>query len=768
MALIDEVHAACTRLAPFGWRDLLLAATGGKLDILQPTPAALNAALQAPLGPITRSLTGFEDFHLTGDRGIVPGVPARSLLYHAFASPNVVRGADGMLLAALPTVVEIEAVENLVFGIAPPKLASLVKANGGTLAIAVFAIEYRPAPDCADGANADLTFSRTGIARVGTARPRYLPAARGYWPEDENNAHAFRVIPARFTAWLAAPVRGSRARYMRGLDGDAGDTSRIFWIPVHKLFDGKECLNGLDLNLEAAARFFNIKLQRVIASLPEAPTPLPSGFPFVVTDGLAELVEDSEFGGIAVVPVVQKALVVPAMLNGAPVTYPVLARANNKRFATYETPFVNLSPTGPEIHRFPAYVHARTKVENGAFIDLNNEQDVGAEVAKGGYNALLYRDMTGEGWVSVDVPALAGLPGLATSRPAYCLLSAPDLFPSCGQRELSRWAGSQDIPGPFRDGQLWGVPPRALSDSRLPANLQLPGSPFDPAEDTIAAVVGMGAAGSPPPAARAFDPVRASILPDDAAGVFAPGWDASVDILGPDRTGTPHLAAYGLGSPFPEDAKLCAALSSFWPAVSPDVYRTMSPHTGNVALRGTVAPLTDAEIGQDGTLPWDGVRGPRVVRDNGQDFVEMASFAHVDYVRNAEQNRFSIRLTSRVTAEEYKRRVLTAARVHWVLSGGVDVWPTRTEWLLLSFTHATGDKELQKAQQQAGHVIFGDVYRVEACFLGPAASGTAVPGNPRLRRLPLLRRNLIYASAQDPSALRRSENDLEFARVPGE
>jgi hypothetical protein len=30
------------------------------------------------------------------------------------------------------------------------------------------------------------------------------------------------------------------------------------------------------------------------------------------------------------------------------------------------------------------------------------------------------------------------------------------------------------------------------------------------------------------------------------------------------------IAAYGLGSPFPEDAKLCAALNSFWPAVAPD------------------------------------------------------------------------------------------------------------------------------------------------------------------------------------------------------
>ena len=53
--------------------------------------------------------------------------------------------------------------------------------------------------------------------------------------------------------------------------------------------------------------------------------------------------------------------------------------------------------------------------------------------------------------------------------------------------------------------------------------------------------------------------------------MFAPGWDISVD----GRAGGPeHLAAYGLGSPFPEDSKLCAALSAFWPAVAPDAART--------------------------------------------------------------------------------------------------------------------------------------------------------------------------------------------------
>jgi hypothetical protein len=765
MALIDQVHAACLRLAPLGWRDLLLAVTGQRLDIAAPTPVALRTALKATIPAIRRDLPGFEDFHPSGRRGITARSPAQSLLYHAFASPRVLRGADGTLLRGYPTLAEIEAVEDLVFAIAPVSLASLLQANGGRLAVAVFALEYRPAPDCADGPNADLTFSRTGIARVGTARPRYVEEARGYWPEDEDNPHGFRVIPARFSAWLAAPVRGSSARVMRTTGRVTGDAGRTFWVPVHKLFEGPECLSGMNLSFRCSAKFFNLKLQRVFASL--QPPQAKAGFPYVVEEGLAELVENSSFGRIAVVPTPQQALVLPATDQGKPLTFPVPADPGNAAFATYTTPTPQHN-IDAEVHPFPAYVHARTKVENGSIIDLNETDSVGAAVAAGGYEALLYRDMTGEGWVSVEVPALQGQAGIAGARPAYVLLSAPDLFPSCGQRELGRWAASNEIPGPFR-GQIWAVPPGSLSDVRLPANLQLPSHPFDPAEDTISAVVGMGRPGQPPPPARPADPVRASILADDGAGVFAPGWDVSVDVLGNAGGGTPHLAAYGLGSPFPEDAKLCAALSTFWPAVSPDVYRTFSMHSGNSNLRGSVAPLTDAEIGQTGSLPWDGVPGPRIVTEGGQEMIEMASFLHADYVRNAEENRFSIRLTGRITAEEYQRRVLVAARVHWALSGGVNVRPTRALWLLISFREAaTGDPELQSAQQQAGAVLLGKAYRVEACFVGPQNPSTPVPGNPRLRRMPLRRRNVFFASATDRFALRRRENQLQFARVAAE
>jgi len=124
--LIDTVTAACARLAPAGWKDLL-AAHG--LDI---TAADLHGALLEPLTGIDRTLPGFEDFAAEGTRGIEPGRPAQSLLLHAFASPNVVSGTDGFL-RAFPTPDEIAAVENLVFGIRTPSLAEVAAQFPGQL-----------------------------------------------------------------------------------------------------------------------------------------------------------------------------------------------------------------------------------------------------------------------------------------------------------------------------------------------------------------------------------------------------------------------------------------------------------------------------------------------------------------------------------------------------------------------------------------------------------------------------------------------------------
>lgn len=759
MPLIDQVKIICDRVAPLGWRDLLMTVTGNSLDIKKPTGAALRAELTKSLATIDRGVSGFEDFASAGVQAMTKGQPSLSLLYHALASPLVTRDHNGAPLGGFATPAELDSLENLIFSLDPVSLPQFITQNGGAtkVAVVVFSSDYRNAADTVDGRHADLTFSRTGIARVGTAKPRYLPDARSFWPEDEDNPHNVRVLPARFSAWLAVKRKGSATRVSPILDNQqaqaAGEGNRDFWVPIHKLFAGSECVAGMNLSVGFQSSLFNLKIQRVHRFL--GTMPLPDEFPYVIRDAeIGDLSGDADFGPGWLVPKLRASLVDPAIVEGKPITYTVTP-ANVDVFAAFEG--------NPETDNLglPSYVHARTRVSNGAFEDINDQLDVIAAMTKNpSYEALHYIDYTGEGWVAAQVPELnqANLKFI----PAYALVSAPDFFPSSGQFELSEWSRSQQVPKHFRKS-LWSIPPTPLSETRMPANLQLPNSPFKAADSTITAVVGMGVPnGLPslwPVQQRAL---RTTSLPDDAAGKFAPGWDVSVDKT---SSGNEHLAAYGLGSPFPEDAKLCAALSTFWPAVAPDVFRTfVKIELANT--NGTIAPLTDEEIGQSGSLPLDGIPGPKVIIVNGQSLVEFPSFLNTDYVRQAVENRLSLRLTSRISAEEYQGRMLASCRIYSVLANLGNITAVRNKWLILSFREASsGDSELQSAQSEAGVILEGKVYAARVCRI---TSVVTPKTDPRLDRMPLIDDRKYYASASSLMVLSKTATDPRFGASPSE
>ncbi|BAY49512.1 hypothetical protein SAMD00079811_71410 [Scytonema sp. HK-05] len=701
MPLIEDVKRVCDRLAPLGWRDLLLA---HGLDI---TATNLKQELTKELPNINRNISGFEDFAGEGKRGIEAGNPARSLLFHAFASPNVVLNAQSTNSQAYPTLAELEIIENFVYGVQPPSWEDLqVRAQGQLLAIVVFASEYRPGAETVQRKHADMCFSRTGVARVGTAEPLYDARLRGFLPFVEGDIHAFRVLPARYSAYVAVQRKGNRSifgpmRFQPGDSSQPGDNSREFWVPLHKLFNGRECIRGLNLQVTLATGHVNEKLRRIHLELRKTgwntgwSEPDLSNPPFIFTQGIAEFTTKPDFGSGLLVPVVHSNLVEAATYKGKVLTFRV-PQDNREEQGERLSSSLRIPLNGPE------YVHVRHKVlANGEVESLNNQKDVEGAVQKGGYDAVHYLDFTGDGWVEAVCPELA----VAIPRrvPAYSLVTAPDFFPNCDQRELLEWT-EQSVPQRLREN-LWRIPPETLSDDRIAPNLQLKGANFRPEDKTVTAIVSLPFKGTVRQMPLNGSPtMRHAYLPDAAAGLFAPGWDIGTVV---SESGEEHLATYRLGSPFPEDSKLCAALSTFWPAVAPDAARTFQPNPA----WPTVSPLTDEEIGQTGNLPWDGIPGPRRVTQNGKNLIEYADLAHADYVESSLQKKFSLSLTGRVDVREYEARVLAMAKVYEVLNITPD---QRGQWSVFSFRQVQPtDSELKQAQTQTGTTVVGSIYRFE-------------------------------------------------------
>src|SRR5215212_4456381 len=134
-----------------------------------------------------------------------------------------------------------------------------------------------------------MCFARSSFARAGTAEARYNGKLRQFIPLDEHDAYAFRVLPARYAAYVAMQQTGERNSFgpKRFQSGDEG---RRFWIPIHKLFSGSECIKGYDLKLTFSAHYINEKLRRFHQFMSTRShdsgwkEPDTNNFPFVIRD----------------------------------------------------------------------------------------------------------------------------------------------------------------------------------------------------------------------------------------------------------------------------------------------------------------------------------------------------------------------------------------------------------------------------------------------------------------------------------------------------
>jgi hypothetical protein len=698
MTLIGKVKNICDRLATDSvWHDLFLR-HGFDIKSL-----SLETELTKKLN-VDRTLKGFEDFALDGERGIEAKNPSRSLLFHALASPNVTSGIDDRLFTLYPTAAEIETILEFVYGISPPTLHDIRQqaGPGELLAIVVFAVEYRSAIDTVHRTHAELCFSRTGVSRVGTQPALYEAEHRGFLPFFAEDKYAIRVLPARYSTYIAVQKTGNPQRFgpMNALPGDA---SLNFWVPIHKLFAGDECIKGLSLDVTLDSFHINEKLRRIHQVLgadsgwgePDISAP-----PFSRSDNLCHWLPEEEYGSGLLSPIPHASLIEAAQYRNLPVWFHV---PKDPRLSASSLKF---SGGAPE------YVHIRhRKGATGEIEDLNDDAGMMQEVSTGDYEALHYIDYTADGWVQAHCAALQM--EIPERIAAYSILAAPDFFPRCTQRHLAEWVNAMNFNPPLFQFARFPYP---LSDARNPANVQSHHSQFQATDKTVSAIIAhlepsdvtlQKSAWSsvpyewpPVPSAR-----RTSWLPDAAAGEFAPGWDIATDTY----DGVKHLAHFSLGSPFPEDAKLCSALSNFWPAVAPDAARVFQPLGSN----RTVSPLLDEEINLENGNSWDGVAPPKKVQVGHESFTDFPAFVYGDYTRHALEDKFSLALTGKVDSVEYVQRLWAMRRVneHLGFGFGEDGWMA---WCPISVTLISKEApELIEALGNIDKTNSANLYRFE-------------------------------------------------------
>jgi hypothetical protein len=702
MALIDPVKKACDRLADKGWA-ALLARHGldiGKTDLAK--------ELVRPLA-IDRGVPGFGDFCTAGKRGIEPRRPAASLLYHAFASPDVHPTLSGQLADAndaYPTLAELDAVENYIFALAPLRPGALKGA-----VIAVFAYEYRPAASTAHGYHADMVFSRTGVARVGTGPAAWDGPTRGFRPDPPGRSD-LAVLPARYGAFIARPRPPQSKDPIMG-QRDQKDMLRTFYFPVHKLFAGNQCVAGSTLKIKFDEYHRNDKLRRIHKS---GHIPIYDGFdlnafPFIRDstndDDLVELVRRGD--SVLLSPRAHKSMVRTVKQKNSVSGRNEIVRFVVPPLKTHDRFESSLTIAVEGAARIaPEYVNIRHPVTTkrgeqqvGDMQNLPEDEFDRLVLKKGGYEAAHYIDDSCDGSL---VAIVDGLPARVADLAAYSLVTAPDFFPLSDQLEITSWVrrNFQNAQEHFSQGAPW-----PLCEGRMPANFELPRPDsqrpaFDDDDESIAAVVGMPAlstATHAPGRKKRF----ASHLTDAAANVFEPGWDISLAVTRSKL----HYAAYGLGSPFPEDAKLCAALNSYWPAVAPDASRTF-----NFQFSPTAIPMLDGELGYHPGHPrvragiaksaegWDGEHGPFLETVEELDYVNYANPERSDYVSNCLRGAVTVRLTAAVDSDELIARMESLRRCIKALPPGQDRVSTTKLWLVVAEAIPNWETQPRRAKEK--------------------------------------------------------------------
>lgn len=688
----------------------------------------------APHSPLDQALfdprripadDAFADF--AGHRAIHPGRPELSLLYHALASRRVLL-SESVPEESYPTLAQLDVLENFIYALQlPPEHNDYV--------LAVLAYEYRPAQQTPHGRHADLVFSRTGIARIGSEPLNYIASSREFanWPRGDKRSKSFAVTGARYALFLARVVSDAP---IKAMTWEKADDDRSFLLPERKIFSGDSLLEGAHVAFgqqhrsERLYRLTQYKLKDNSAlrlprdidasRLESAPFRRISNTFDKSPRGTNDpsLVDMNEHGDSVVISSKPQALVreaVDSKNRRARFWVPPTVPGVSRQYTTLElnhTPITQTVLEGIALWRRANFIELRRPNDSPMLVNVRFEladetsatiqhlelpRDE-ARLQNGGYWAALFEDSICDGCVVAAIDPLPKGSWVQALRervlPAFSLVTAPDFFPNATGLELDE-SPHEALSENFLKG---GTIP--LSSVRLPPNRVLldptTNAPaFPPNErvrgrsvaDTATAVVSRDSNMSSKDATTPDKDRRSGYLPDSASGILYPGWDVTYS----GGTGDKFLTTYGLGSPFVEDAKLCAAANGMWPAASPDSARTYQgslvavPHTLGLYYSKTATPLTDDELGNHPRSPavrehgvisergWDGEYGPYLEVDNRGVWVNYADIGQVDLVANALTNRLDasrlreLRTGDLIDRMEALRRVIALwDSNHWV------------------------------------------------------------------------------------------------------
>lgn len=672
---------------------------------------------------------GADDF--SGNAFIVAGAPEQSLLYHLLASPRI-RLEDTPTSEQYPSLMQIDLLENFIYSMVPLRPEDL---NPKDTVLAIFAYEYRPACKTPHEYYADMVFSRSGFARIGTQDiSAYDSINRCFTnkPQEEKLEKEIAVTPARYALFIAKRLPHSK---IANNSDQKSSKNYEYLLPLRKIYKNDTLLDGGQVYFseshlsERLARLwsnkeigkttkvnFNTKVAPFIRKSSSTTDPLAHQ----KNDADKNLVQLREIGSSVLLSSVPGQLVWRSFQETSNGRQRLRIKIHkreglkyftNRRYSTYRL-LKNAKKyrDGYDII-LSKYLYPRTIVTNyhaprnePMFFNireivsehdgtvekhLSESLDNLEEETNKGYWIGLFEDNICEGCISVSISkqpgstsTLLGYISALNILPAYSVVTAPDFFPLVESYDLRNYVdlftsgGVEDmsgavlkanpnIPLPFQNSAAF--PDAASSKNERAVKNTILSIVSKPAKNGLKKTDSLNDQ-------HADEQTRTNFLPDSATRIFYPGWDLtySKSIIYGKEDAELFYSTMGLGSPFVEDSKLCAAANGMWAAASPDTARNFMPsidtYPGDVTTK-TAIPLLDAEMGyadespavkfwgKDPSRGWDGESGPFVIKENGYYRINFTDISKPDYVQNALHGQFDMSLMRKLTTAEVKRRM---------------------------------------------------------------------------------------------------------------